>query len=85
MKLIGGLVAGILIGIVLMAVVGMGFLIPPEADPLDSYCQGAVDVWLLGQGADPFDPKVAELIPQFDAECREDVLSGTFAGRASQP
>lgn len=68
-----------------MAVFGMGFLIPPPSNPLEAYCQGAVDLWLLQRGADPFDPAITVQLEGFDATCREDVMSGVFAGRASQP
>ena len=83
MKAVGALLVGIVIGITLFGIVGMGFLIPPQTDPLESYCQGAVDVWLLMQGADPFDPAVSVQLEGFDNRCREDVISGEFAGRAS--
>lgn len=83
MKTIGVLLLGIAIGIVMFGIVGMAFLMPAPVNTLHVYCQGAVDLWLLQQGADPFDPKVAELVPDFDTGCMEDVMSGEFAGRAS--
>ena len=78
------LLVGIVIGITLFGIVGMGFLIPAPVNELEVYCQGAVDLWLLQQGADPFDPAVAVQLEGFDLRCQEDVISGTFAGRASK-
>lgn len=85
MKVVGGFLAGIAVGIVTFAVFGMGFLTPPAVDPLEAYCQGAVDLWLLQQGADPFDPAVSVQLEAFDLRCREEVMSGVFAGRAAKP
>ena len=84
MKVVWGVLAGIAIGIVLFGLVGMAFLMPAPVDTLEVYCQGAVDLWLLQQGADPFDPAVAVQLEGFDLRCQEDVISGTFAGRASK-
>ena len=83
MKVVWGVLAGIAIGITLFGLVGMAFLMPAPVNELEIYCQGAVDLWLLQQGADPFDPAVSVQLEGFDNRCREDVIAGTFAGRAS--
>lgn len=40
MKTIGGFVAGILTGLVLMGIVGLSFLAPPGIEPISAYCRG---------------------------------------------
>jgi hypothetical protein len=84
MRTVAALLVGIVIGMVVMYVFAVGFLIPAPVDKLESYCEGAVDLFVLTQGADLFDPAVLALLPELDAGCREDVLSGEFAGRAAK-
>lgn len=83
MKVVWALLVGVAAGIVTTAIFTAAFLTPTPVDPLEAYCQGAVDLWLLRQGADPFDPAVSVQLEGFDQRCREDVMSGEFAGRAS--
>lgn len=45
MKTIGGLIAGILIGLTLMGIFGLSFLAGPSVDPLSAYCRGFTEGW----------------------------------------
>lgn len=82
MRTVLALLLGIAIGIVLFGIVGFAFLAPAPVNALEEYCKGAVDVWLLQQGADPHSPEVAPMLDSIDRDCMADVASGTFPGRA---